>query len=54
MGHTAKIEIDDKVREFPILEGTAHGLSIDISTLCAATGCITLDNGYGNRAGETQ
>jgi hypothetical protein len=40
MGNTAKIEINDKVHEFPIVEGTEHERSIDISTLRGSTGCL--------------
>jgi hypothetical protein len=56
MGHTAKIEIDDKMRELPILEATEHERSLDISTLRASTGCITLNHDVPmeDRAGETR
>jgi len=45
---TAKIIIDDKEYEFPVIEGTEQEQAIDISELRAQTGCITLDNGYQN------
>ena len=45
---TAKIIIDGKEYEFPVIEGTEQERAIDISELRAQTGCITLDNGYQN------
>jgi citrate synthase len=48
MSTTAKIELDGKVYEFPIVVGSEGEKAIDISTLRAATGYITLDDGYGN------
>ena len=45
---TAKIIIDGKEYEFPVIEGTEQERAIDISDLRAQTGCITLDNGYQN------
>ncbi len=48
MNNTAKIELDGKVYELPLVEGTERELAIDISSLRKQTGCITLDDGYGN------
>jgi len=44
----AKLTLGDKTVELPVLEGTEKELAIDISTLRAKTGYITLDQGYGN------
>ena len=48
MGEIAKLELDGKVYEFPVIEGTENEKAIDISSLRAATGYITLDLGYKN------
>ncbi len=48
MSRMAKLELDGKVYELPIVEGTEHELAIDISTLRAKSGYITLDESYGN------
>lgn len=48
MSKTAKIEIEGKVYEFPVVEGSENERGIEISTLRSATGHITLDDGYGN------
>ncbi|WP_040156890.1 citrate synthase [Mobilicoccus massiliensis] len=48
MSRTARIELDGKSYEYPVVEGTEHELAIDISKLRAETGYITLDDGYGN------
>jgi citrate synthase len=47
-GKTAKLDIAGKVLELPIVEGSEHERGLDISDLRAATGHITLDEGYGN------
>jgi citrate synthase len=47
-GKNAKLDIEGKVLELPILEGTEQERGLDISNLRAATGHITLDDGYGN------
>ena len=44
----ARLEIDGKVHEMDVLEGTEHERAIDIRSLRRSTGCITLDDGYGN------
>ncbi len=48
MSKTAKIEIEGKVYEFPIVEGSESERGIDISSLRGTTGHITVDDGYGN------
>jgi len=48
MSDKAKIEIDGKTYEFPIVEGSEGERGIDISKLRAETGLITLDEGYVN------
>ena len=48
MGETAKIELDGKIYEFPVIEGTENEKAIDISKLRDVTGYITLDTGYKN------
>ena len=48
MSKVAKLEIDGKQYELPIVEGTEGERAIDISGLRQSTGYITLDDGYGN------
>jgi len=49
MSKIAKLEIDGKLYEFPILKGTENELSINIATLRAVTGGITtIDSGFKN------
>jgi citrate synthase len=49
MANTAKIEIDGKKYEFPLVKGTENEVAIDISKLRPITdGVITLDSGYKN------
>jgi citrate synthase len=48
MGETAKIELEGKIYEFPVVEGTENEKAIDISKLRDVTGYITLDTGYKN------
>ncbi len=48
MSRMAKLELDGTAYELPIVEGTEGELAIDISSLRAKTGYITLDDGYGN------
>ena len=48
MGETAKIELEGKIYEFPVIEGTENEKAIDISKLRDVTGYITLDTGYKN------
>ena len=48
MSETAKLELDGKTIELPVVTGTENEKAIDIRTLRAETGYITLDNGFGN------
>ena len=48
MDNAAKLEIDGKSYSLPITVGTEKERGIDISTLRQATGCVTLDESYGN------
>lgn len=48
MAKVAKLEIDGKITELPITEGSEGEKAIDISKLRASTGYITLDSGYMN------
>jgi citrate synthase len=45
---TARLEIEGKITELPIVIGTENEKAVDISNLRAQTGYITLDDGYGN------
>jgi citrate synthase len=48
MSEIAKIELEGKVYEFPVVTGTENEKAIDISKLRDTTGYITLDTGYKN------
>lgn len=49
MSDIAKLEIDGKKYEFPVIRGTENEVAIEIKTLRGATnGVITLDPGYKN------
>jgi citrate synthase len=48
MSEIAKIELEGKIYEFPVIEGTENEKAIDISKLRDTTGYITLDTGYKN------
>ena len=48
MSEIAKIELDGKVCELPVIEGSENEKAIDISKLRELTGYITLDTGYKN------
>lgn len=48
MSKEAKLELDGKFYTLPVVEGTENEKAVDISNLRNATGCITLDDGYGN------
>ena len=48
MSETAKLELDGKQFDLPVVTGSENEKGIDISKLRAATGHITLDDGYGN------
>ena len=44
----AKLILEGKEYEFPVIVGTEDEVAVDISTLRARTGAITYDPGYGN------
>ena len=48
MSDTARLQLDDQTIELPIVVGSEGERAIDISSLRAQTGHITLDQGYGN------
>jgi citrate synthase len=48
MEKTAELKLNGKSYQLPIIEGSEQERGIDISTLRSQTGCITLDDGYGN------
>ena len=48
MGETAKLTLGDQSIDLPVVEGSEHEKGIDVSTLRAKTGLITLDPGYMN------
>ncbi len=48
MSEIAKLELNGKVYEFPIIEGSEKEKAIDISSLRSATGYITIDPGFKN------
>ena len=48
MENTAELKLNGKNYQLPIIEGSEKERGIDISALRSETGCITLDDGYGN------
>ncbi len=48
MSETAKLELNGKTYEFPVMEGTEKEKAIDISKLRDLTGYITMDQGFKN------
>lgn len=48
MSETAKIILDGKEYELPVIEGSANEKAIDITKLRDLTGYVTLDSGYKN------
>ena len=48
MSEVAKIELEGKVYEFPVIVGSENEKAIDIAKLRDTTGYITLDTGYKN------
>ncbi len=48
MSENAKLILDGKTYEFPVVVGSENEKGIDIAKLRADTGAITLDPGYGN------
>jgi citrate synthase len=53
MSETAKIIIQGKETELPILIGTENEVGVDISSLRNSTGAVTLDFGYKNTGSTT-
>ena len=48
MSETAKLELNGKIYEFPVMQGTEKEKAIDISKLRDLTGYITMDQGFKN------
>ncbi|MDX1768167.1 citrate synthase [Arenibacter troitsensis] len=48
MANNAILEYNGKKYEFPVIEGTENELAIDIKTMRAETGMITIDPGFKN------
>ena len=48
MSNQAKLELEGKVYPLPTLTGSENEKAVDISSLRANTGYITIDDGYGN------
>ena len=48
MSKEAKLEIEEKIFTLPTTVGTEGERAVDVSSLRANTGYITLDDGYGN------
>ena len=48
MSEVAKLELDGKVYEFPVITGSENEKAIDISKLRGTTGYITIDPGFKN------
>lgn len=48
MSDTAKLELEGKTYEFPIITGTENEKGIDISNLRKLTGYVTVDTGFKN------
>ena len=53
MSEMAKVVLDGKEYEFPVITGSENEKAIDISNLRAKTGYITLDPGYVNTGATT-
>ena len=45
---TAKLILEGKEYEFPVIVGSEKETAIDFTTLRAKTGAVTFDPGYGN------
>ena len=48
MSNSARLEINGKSVELPVIVGSEGEVGVDIATLRAKTGYITVDEGYGN------
>ncbi|MGH7137811.1 MAG: citrate/2-methylcitrate synthase, partial [Pirellulales bacterium] len=53
MSDVAKIRFGEKEVDLPVIVGTENERAIDISTLRAQTGLVTLDEGYVNTGATT-
>ena len=53
MGDSAKLLYNNRELELPVITGTEHESAVDISKLRAATGLITMDEGYVNTGSTT-
>ena len=53
MSESAKIIIQGKETELPIIVGTENEVGVDISKLRGSTGAVTLDFGYKNTGSTT-
>jgi citrate synthase len=49
----ARLQLDGKGIELPVVVGSEQERGIDISRLLATTGCVTLDEGYANTGATT-
>ena len=49
----ARLSVDGKELELPVVVGSEQERGLDISKLLATTGCITLDEGYANTGATT-
>jgi citrate synthase len=45
---TARLQLDGKTIDLPVVSGTERERGLDVSKLLATTGCVTLDEGYAN------
>lgn len=52
-GKTARLSVDGKEVELPVVVGTENEKAINIASLRNSTGCITLDDGYMNTGSTT-
>src|SRR5271157_2678594 len=48
MERTARLKFGDQTIELPVVEGSEGELAVDITSLRAQTGLITLDPGFAN------
>lgn len=53
MSETAKITLGNETYEFPVVTGSENEKAIDITSLRAKTGYITIDSGYKNTGATT-
>jgi citrate synthase len=53
MSETAKLSINGKTFELPVIEGSENEKAIDISKLRAQTGYVTIDTGFKNTGSTT-